>query len=323
MSHTPTVQVPKPLTPTPAPVPARPAQKGSFWTDFALGGVSAAISKTAAAPIERVKLILQTQDANPKIIASGNRYKGIVDCFQRVVREEGPKELWRGNLANVIRYFPTQALNFSFKDSYKRIFCPYNSKTDPWKFFMGNLASGGAAGASSLLVVYPLDFARTRLGADTGKGAAERQFNGLFDCLFKIAKSDGIAGLYRGMVISIIGIIPYRASYFGLFDTGKRLIPAVNQNVLFKFIFAQFVTSMSGLISYPFDTVRRRMMMQSGKKAAEVQYTGTWDCFVKINRNEGTKAFYKGALSNVFRGVGASLVLVLYDEMKDYLAKSK
>lgn len=309
-----------------APVaPVRPPanKQSNFWQDFLMGGISAAISKTAAAPIERVKLILQTQDSNPKIIASGNRYNGIVNCFQRVVAEEGPKELWRGNLANVIRYFPTQALNFSFKDFYKRTFCPYNPKTDPWKFFFGNLASGGAAGASSLLVVYPLDFARTRLGADVGKGAAERQFNGLFDCLIKIGKSDGIAGLYRGMIISILGIIPYRASYFGLFDTGKRMLPIVNQNVLFKFIFAQMVTSTSGLISYPFDTVRRRMMMQSGKKAAEVQYAGTMDCFKKIYKNEGGKAFYKGALSNIFRGVGASLVLVLYDEMKDFMAKTK
>ena len=121
--------------------PAKPQKtqkpKSNFWVDFMLGGISAAISKTAAAPIERVKLILQTQDANPKIIASGNRYTGIVNCFSRVVREEGPKELWRGNLANVIRYFPTQALNFAFKDFYKRTFNPYDKNTEFAKFFIG------------------------------------------------------------------------------------------------------------------------------------------------------------------------------------------
>lgn len=301
----------------------KPKAKSNFWIDFMMGGVSAAISKTAAAPIERVKLILQTQDANPKIIASGNRYTGIGNCFKRVIAEEGPKELWRGNAANVIRYFPTQALNFSFKDFYKRTFCPYNPDTEFLKFFLGNLASGGAAGATSMLFVYPLDFARTRLGADVGKGAAERQFSGLADCLVKIAKADGVQGLYRGLGVSIAGIIPYRASYFGLFDTGKRKLPIVNQNLLYKFIFAQCVTSTSGLISYPFDTVRRRMMMQSGKKAADVQYRNTMDCFRKIASDEGYSAFYKGALSNVFRGVGASLVLVLYDEMKSFMAKRK
>jgi solute carrier family 25 (adenine nucleotide translocator) protein 4/5/6/31 len=99
-------------------------------------------------------------------------------------------------LANVIRYFPTQALNFAFKDTYKKVFCPYNPKKEPFKFFMGNMASGGAAGATSLMFVYPLDFARTRLAADVGKakktgGAAEREFNGLVDCISKIFKSDG------------------------------------------------------------------------------------------------------------------------------------
>ena len=89
---------------------------------------------------------------------------------------------------------------------------------------MGNMASGGAAGATSLAFVYPLDFARTRLAADVGRGDGTREFNGLVDCLQKILKSDGAYGLYRGFGISVIGIIAYRASYFGMFDTGKVLL---------------------------------------------------------------------------------------------------
>ena len=118
-------------------------------TPLIIGGTAGSIVKTLLAPLERVKLLLQTQDSNAKIIASGRKYKGIVDCFTRVVAEEGPKELWRGNWANVIRYFPTQALNFACNDFYKKTFCPYNPNTDFWKFFAGNLVSGGAAGASA------------------------------------------------------------------------------------------------------------------------------------------------------------------------------
>lgn len=92
---------------------------------------------------------------------------------------------------------------------------------------MINLASGGFAGGTSLMFVYPLDFVRTRLGADIGKGANDRQFNGVVDCIKKVVKSDGISGLYRGLTISVIGIIPYRAAYFGLFDTGKKKIPII------------------------------------------------------------------------------------------------
>ena len=126
----------------------------------------------------------------------------------RVTKDQGFFSLWRGNLANVIRYFPTQALNFAFKDKYKRMFLGgVDKKTQFWRFFAGNLASGGAAGATSLCFVYPLDFARTRLAADVGKGAAEREFTGLGNCLTKVFKSDGPIGLYRGFFVSVQGMI--------------------------------------------------------------------------------------------------------------------
>eukprot|EP00178_Gracilaria_changii_P004265 TRINITY_DN16703_c0_g1_i1.p1 TRINITY_DN16703_c0_g1~~TRINITY_DN16703_c0_g1_i1.p1 ORF type:complete len:100 (-),score=4.10 TRINITY_DN16703_c0_g1_i1:191-490(-) len=93
-----------------------------------------------------------------------------------------------------------------------------NPKTEPGKFFFVNLMSGGMAGSASLTFVYSLDFARTRLGADMGKGA-DREFNGLLDCLGKIYKAEGIAGLYRGFGISVVGVFAYRAMYFGIYDS--------------------------------------------------------------------------------------------------------
>lgn len=88
---------------------------------------------------------------------------GMIDCFVRIPKEQGFLSYWRGNLANVIRYFPTQALNFAFKDKYKQVFLGgVDKNTQFLRYFVGNLASGGAAGATSLCFVYPLDFARTR-----------------------------------------------------------------------------------------------------------------------------------------------------------------
>ena len=289
-----------------------------FLKDFMIGGVSAAVAKTATAPIERVKLIIQNQ-ASMKNVTPGKEYKGIADCFSRVAKEEGVSAFWRGNLANIIRYFPTQALNFAFKEQYKvmtsSLLGKPNPKTDFGKYFLSNILSGGLAGTTSLMFVYPLDFARTRLGTDMGKSKAERQFTGMSDCLSKIVKSDGVAGLYRGFVISALGIFFYRAAYFGLYDSSKSFT-GNNPPILLKFAIAQTVVSISGLISYPLDTVRRRLMMQSGKKGGEVQYTGTFDAITKIMAKEGPAGFFKGALSNIFRGVGASLVLVLYDEIR-------
>lgn len=296
----------------------------SFAKDFLAGGVAAAISKTAVAPIERVKLLLQVQHAS-KQISKDQQYKGMVDCFIRIPKEQGALAYWRGNLANVIRYFPTQALNFAFKDKYKQIFLGgVDKKKQFWRFFIGNLASGGAAGATSLCFVYPLDFARTRLGADIGKSGGEREFKGLGDCLVKIFKNDGLVGLYRGFGVSVQGIIIYRAAFFGLYDTAKGMLTdPKNTPLVVSWAIAQCVTTVSGIISYPFDTVRRRMMMQSGRKGADIMYSSTIDCWKKIAAQEGTGAFFKGAFSNVLRGTGGALVLVLYDEIQVFLFGEK
>lgn len=199
----------------------------SFMTDFLMGGVSAAVSKTAAAPIERVKLLIQNQDEMLKSGRLSHPYKGIGECFGRTIKDEGVMALWRGNLANVIRYFPTQALNFAFKDYFKSLFGYKKDKDGYWKWFGGNLASGGAAGASSLLFVYSLDYARTRLANDaksSKKGGGDRQFNGLADVYRKTLATDGIVGLYRGFMISCAGIIVYRGLYFGIYDSLKPVV---------------------------------------------------------------------------------------------------
>jgi solute carrier family 25 (adenine nucleotide translocator) protein 4/5/6/31 len=297
--------------------PAAAEQSGAvkFLIDFCAGGVAGAVAKTATAPIERVKLLIQTQDANPRI-ASGEipRYTGIVNCFTRVSKEQGVGAFWRGNLANVIRYFPTQAFNFAFKDFFKSIFPKYNMKTQFWPWFGVNMASGGLAGASSLLIVYPLDFARTRLGADVGKGA-DREFTGLMDCLTKTAKKGGFLSLYQGFGISVAGIIVYRGAYFGFYDSAIGVLKP--SNIVMKFLVAQAVVAASGIASYPFDTVRRRLMMQSGAK--EKLYNGTLDCFAKIAKQEGMNAFFKGAGANILRGAGGALVLVGYDKIKELI----
>merc|ERR1719183_3291366 len=189
------------------------ASGSDFLLNFLAGGVSGAVAKTCTAPIERVKLLIQTQDANPKII-SGEvpRYTGIVNCF-------------------------------------------------------------------------------TRLASDVGGGKA--QFNGLLDCLKKTVASSGVGGLYNGIGVSVVGIIPYRGVYFGLFDTLSGYNPYQKDENNFlragsKFACAQSSAIAAGYASYPFDTVRRRLQMQSEKPESEWVYKGTADCFAKIMKEEGT-----------------------------------
>ncbi|TKV98452.1 hypothetical protein SEVIR_9G560800v4 [Setaria viridis] len=314
-----TVGLPSVMTSSPffASAPKEKSFSG-FMVDFLMGGVSAAVSKTAAAPIERVKLLIQNQDEMIKSGRLSEPYKGIGDCFARTMKDEGVISLWRGNTANVIRYFPTQALNFAFKDHFKRMFNFKKDKDGYWKWFAGNLASGGAAGACSLFFVYSLDYARTRLANDAKvakKGGGERQFNGLVDVYRKTLASDGIAGLYRGFSISCVGIIVYRGLYFGMYDSLKPvlLVGSLQDNFLASFFLGWCITMGAGLASYPIDTVRRRMMMTSGEA---VKYNSSLDAFKQIVAKEGPKSLFKGAGANILRAVAGAGVLAGYDKLQ-------
>jgi len=293
---------------------SKPSPLLSFSENFLLSGAAAIISKTAAAPIERVKLLVQNQGEMLKTGRLDKPYNGVIDCTMRTFRNEGVLPFWRGNLANCIRYFPTQALNFAFKDQIKAMF--QMKKNDPYLVNFGkNIASGGVAGAMSLVFVYSLDYCRTRLANDAkaGKKGGERQFNGMIDVYVKTIKSDGFVGLYRGFVISCVGIVVYRGCYFGFYDTLKPIVLGENAGLAVSFALGYIVTITSGLISYPIDTIRRRMMMTSGEA---VKYKGAIDCAMTIMKTEGFMSMMKGAGANILRGVAGAGVLAGFDSFK-------
>lgn len=291
----------------------------AFGRDMLTSGGAACIARTAMAPMERVKLLLQLQAVSQQI-AQNQQYKGIIDCLVRIPKEQGVLSYWRGNAANVTKYFTTQALNFSFKELYKPYLSSNYKKNGFLRLLGGNLAAGGLAGVSSMVITYPLDFARTRLATDIASSKHERQFRGLFDCLHKVIAKDGIRGIYRGILLSIPVALVFRATYFGMYDTAKEMISddaGSTRSLIITFFIAQVTTASAGYLCYPMDTVRRRMVMQSGRDKSEWHYKNTLDCWKKIYKNEGgVRAFYKGAFVNQIRGVGGAMVLILYDRFK-------
>lgn len=295
------------------------ADPSQFAKDFLMAGVSGAFVKTATAPIERVKLLIQTQDANP-LIRSGEvpRYSGMVNCFTRVMADQGFGAFWRGNGANVLRYFPQQAFNLSFKDTLKRMFPKYNPKTEFPMFFMVQLASAGIGAAGSLTICYPLDFARTRLASDVGGG--KKTFNGIFDCIKKTAAASGPLGLYNGFGASVGGVVAYRGMQLGCFDTINDMNP-YKKDLGVKGFLAGFAAGMVSLsaampLSYPFDTVRRRLQMESEVPKEKRIYGTTRNAVKVIIQQEGFTALYKGLAANMVRGAGAAMVPVLYEKGK-------
>lgn len=288
----------------------------NFAENFMLSGIAAVTSKTVAAPIERIKMVVQNQDEMLKQGTLDKPFKGIMDCAGWITKNEGVAAFWRSNFTNCLRYFPTQALNFSFKGSIKKMPAFKKDKADSTAVALSkNIAGGGLAGGGSLCFVYSLDFARTKLANDLkAKDGGARQYTGLVDVYKKTLASDGMAGLYRGFVISFVGIFVYRGFYFGLYDTIMPMFPPEATNLATRFAVGYVVTVVAGLASYPIDTIRRRMMMTSG---TAVKYNGSMDCAGQILKNEGMGSFFKGAGANILRGVAGAGVLAGFDTVKE------
>ncbi|KAL7069657.1 hypothetical protein ACQ4LE_010720 [Meloidogyne hapla] len=295
-----------------------------FVTDFSAGAASACIAKTVIAPIERVKLILQLQ-ASQQTIQFSKRYKGLIDCLVRLPKEQGFLSFWRGNVSNMARAASQESLGIAFKEVLRKILVNDEHRTTNYKKFLGaNLLAGGLAGMGTFLFIYPLDFSRTRLAVDMGKDQASREFRGLIDCFIKVAKKDGLEGLYRGFYSSMFYIFLYRSAYYGLFDSLKVFTSksgsTSGKDVHFVSALAigQISALVAAIISYPLDTIRRRLMMQSGRD--EPEYKGARDCFRKIYQKEGSRAFFNGFFVNAIRGFGAALVLAIYNDLNKYLS---
>ncbi|KAL5202052.1 hypothetical protein ABZP36_013004 [Zizania latifolia] len=146
-----------------------------------------------------------------------------------------------------------------------------------------NFIAGAVAGCTTLVIIYPLDIAHTRLAADIG-WTDTRQFRGIRHFLQTIYNKNGIRGIYRGLPASLQGMVVHRGLHFGGFDIAKDVLVPLDSPLWQRWVTAQAVTSMAGLISYPLDTVRRRMLMQSGM---DIQmYRNTLDCWRRVYKLE-------------------------------------
>merc|ERR1739848_969708 len=131
----------------------------------------------------------------------------------------------------------------------------------------------------------------------------------------------GFMALYTDFGVSVVGIVGYRGLQLGTFDTITGLNPYKSDKGIMgavsTFVAAQTAITVGAAATYPFDTVRRRLQMQSEKPVEEHIYKGTMHCFQKVAADEGlVKGLYKGFYANIIRSVGGALVLVFYDRAK-------
>lgn len=239
-----------------------------------IGGMAGVISRTATAPLELYKI----QQQNSYLKESN---------FRNVIRQEGIRYLWKGNMANSMRVFPQFALNFSFYQQCKNnIF--NHIEDDNIKHF----CSGGVAGIGAMVLVYPLETIKTRLSLQMNKSHYSNPL--------QVVKKLSISQLYKGVGISTLGFGPFNAFNFMFFNLytdylGEYLSPSMTKLV------SGGLAGMSAVsITYPTDLLRRHFQME-GFSPDVPQYNGIIDGFRTIIKKEGFTGLYKGLLPTYIR----------------------
>mmetsp|Transcript_12196 Transcript_12196/g.19829 ORF Transcript_12196/g.19829 Transcript_12196/m.19829 type:complete len:395 (-) Transcript_12196:708-1892(-) len=278
-------------------------------TSLACGGAAGAIARTFVAPVDRVKILMQVSHLK----GTEAKYKTVTGTFRQIVKDEGWRSLWRGNLTNCIRVIPHTSVQFSTYPFFKGMFVDDGEKvTIPVR-----LLSGAMAGMSAATVTHPMDCIRIRL-------QTQPELKGIMDASRSMFAENGIRTFYKGYVPAMLSLSPFIAVNFATFDTlkswyfgtekkSKKELQERNPAIILG------LGAVAGLcaqtVCYPLDTVRRRMQVSGNT------YSSTLNAFSTIFRDEGPRGFYKGMTANALKVVpNNSIRFFAFEILTSYFA---
>ncbi|ESR63706.1 hypothetical protein CICLE_v10008501mg [Citrus x clementina] len=191
----------KPGEPSKVPIPAS-----------LIAGACAGVSSTLCTyPLELVKTRLTIQ---------GDAYNGIVDAFVKIIRQEGPAELFRGLAPSLIGVIPYSATNYfaydTLRKTYRKVF-----KQEK----IGNIETlliGSMAGAISSSATFPLEVARKQM--QVGALSGRQVYKNVLHALASILEKEGLPGLYKGLGPSCMKLVPAAGISFMCYEACKRIL---------------------------------------------------------------------------------------------------
>ncbi|KAF0698606.1 Aste57867_10763 [Aphanomyces stellatus] len=286
----------------------------SFSPALTYDAVAGCTSRTAVAPLERLKILYQVQDVMTRG-GEPKQYTSMGQSLRKIMAEEGWRGLFKGNGANCVRVFPYTAIQFAAYERMRPLMTEAGQKDlSPLR----KLAAGAVAGVVSVIVTYPLDFIRARMTVQGN--LTTQQYNGIFHALQVTIQQEGVKGLYRGMAPTVVGIAPYVGLNFMVFESLRQSAPKDSTgrpDMLYLLGCGAVAGACGQSAAYPFDLMRRRFQLAA---LSEKQYTGTWDAVHSIYQTEGLAGFYKGIVPNSVKVIPSIAVMFVTNEaMKRWL----
>ncbi|MBA0572318.1 hypothetical protein Golob_002666 [Gossypium lobatum] len=253
---------------------------------FAAGAVAGAVAKTVTAPLDRIKLLMQTHGVRAGQ-ESAKKAIGFIEAIVLIGKEEGIKGYWKGNLPQVIRVIPYSAVQLFAYETYKKLFKGKDGELS----VVGRLAAGACAGMTSTFITYPLDVLRLRLAVEPG-------YRKMSEVALTMLREEGFASFYYGLGPSLIGIAPYIAVNFCIFDLLKRALPEKYRQKTQASLLTAVVSALAATVTcYPLDTVRRQMQMRG------TPYKSVLEAIPGIIEREGVIGLYRGFVPNALKNL--------------------
>eukprot|EP00658_Telonema_sp_P-2_P011821 TRINITY_DN1452_c0_g1_i10.p1 TRINITY_DN1452_c0_g1~~TRINITY_DN1452_c0_g1_i10.p1 ORF type:complete len:331 (+),score=59.44 TRINITY_DN1452_c0_g1_i10:172-1164(+) len=282
------------------------------------GGVAGLVSKTATAPLSRITILMQVGLVRPTEFRAR---------LGEIVRVDGIRGLWKGNMASCIHRVPYAAINFTTFDKVKRLLTNGQVANEDISM-LTRLLAGGIAGGTALTCVYPLDLIRTRLSSQVrGIGV---QYSGIVQGLGSVVQTEGVLALYKGLPATLIQVVPSMAMSYASYETCKFNLAAhklFSDETGLPTVGATLVSAVvAGMISstamFPIDVIRRRLQLD-GTGGERSRYRGLVHCAQSMIKREGFRALYGGLSFEIMR-VMPTVVLLFgsYETVKSWLACS-
>ncbi|KAK1365505.1 Thylakoid ADP,ATP carrier protein, chloroplastic [Heracleum sosnowskyi] len=274
---------------------------------FAAGAVAGAVAKSITAPLDRVKLLMQTHGLRAGQ-ESAKKAIGFIEAITLIGKEEGLKGYWKGNLPQVIRIIPYSAVQLFAYETYKKLFKGKDGELS----VIGRLAAGACAGMTSTFVTYPLDVLRLRLAVEPGSRT-------MTEVAVNMLRDEGFSSFYKGLGPSLISIAPYIAVNFCVFDLVKKSLPErLQKRTEASLITALISATIATLTCYPLDTVRRQMQLKG------TPYETIFDAFPGIVERDGLVGLYRGFVPNALKTLpNSSIRLTTFDTVKRLIEASE
>jgi hypothetical protein len=277
---------------------------------FLVGTLPSITTNTLTNPLERLRIILQTQDADiryrtGKIVKFG----GIRTSISRIIKEEGIQGWFRGNMMSCARLFAGPLISDLSLSLVWSLMPKYDPQTELDPYVATTALTGLIHTPLFVFGMLPFDYLHTRLSADV----TEQEFDGIYDCIQKTMNGpDGYSSFFKGFYSSFLSIFPYRIVAVFCYNFLTSLNP-FEQNSLTGSIYGDIASQMAVLVgmlaSYPFITIKSRLQMEATVPRSSRIYNGEWHCFTTILNEEGVGALFKGAKINVIKGIVGGIML--------------